>query len=207
MRMIAPDIVLLAAGILIFGGAAAGLYGIGGFDTVTETGSALGSFNVTFALKDGDAITNPVTAYSASGSSNFNLQATNVTTVLISVACSDTQPGAAQNPYRLRVEVYHRGTKKAEKPNTNCGSPIELQVDVAPTPAGGAVAGRTEAEARSNLKPSANSTAGQGEWSVRYFGSRTNTVPDPLPTPQTPPGGSIKLTPRIWEAKLSPLTK
>lgn len=200
--MIAADAILLVAGLLLFGGATAGLVSMGGFETIVQQTSPTGLFNVTFALSTLTLAEKTVTSY-ASGSLNFEVTTPNMTKLKFSVLCTDPAP-SGMPPYEVTVRVEGPNGTTGGPKTANCGTSLEIDIPLANPPSPGTVPGETEKEARGNLATSPNGTKALGTWKVTYSGKRATL---PLQPDLAVPGGTVRLGGEEWKAKLTAIPK
>lgn len=194
---------LFVLGLLLITGSGVGLYSTGGFRTVTQAGSALGLFNVTFATSTVDGGTKTVPSYS-SGSQTFDVKQTNITKATFVLQCTD--PAGGTPAYQITVSVAGPNGLKSDPKTVTCSSSAPVEVTVTGKPANGAVQGSTEDQARANLENDPNATKAVGTWTVSYSGAR-QTLPIPPAVGQVTPSGSIKLNLDQWQPKLTPESK
>ena len=203
MRIAGPDVILFVVGLLLFSGAGYALVVQGGTDVLGQPGSATGFYTVAFPLET-VPVGEPAPVQSFQGAQAvFQVNATNVRTVIVEVECNDPVPGGT---YQVTVEVAGPNGLTAEPATGNCGSALAVEVPVAEPPAAATVQGGTLDEARESLPASENATAAQGEWTVTVTGSRGGTPLPGLPGPGTP-GGSIAMSVERWEPELSPVQR
>ena len=202
MRIAGPDVILFAVGLLLFSGAGFALVQQGGAGVLGQSGSATGVYTVTFPLETVQ-VGEPATVASFQGAEAvFQVNATNVKTVIVEVQCTDPVPGGT---FQLTVNVAGPNGLAGEPTTGACGSALTVEVPVATPPAAATTQGGSVDEARENLADAENATAAQGEWTVTVTGSRGGT---PLPgIPGGTPGGSIVMSVERWEPELSPVTR
>lgn len=200
MRVAAPDVILFVVGLVLFAGAGYALVQQEGSGVLGSGGSPTGVYTVTFPLETVEVDEASVANF-ASANAEFQVNATNVKRVLVTIDCNDPLPGTT---YNLRVEVEGPNVT-AEPAFGRCNEAFEVEVPVADAPVSAATEGGTEEEARANLPPSENATKAQGLWTVTVTGSRGGT---PLPgLPQGQPSGAVVLSVERWEPELSPVTR
>lgn len=196
MRMAAPDIVLFAVGLLLFSGASYAIVTTGG--GLGQTSGA-GFFTVTYAAAPVEAGAADVASF-RSATVEIPVTTQNVTRITVSVECADPAAAAATAaPFTLQITVTPPAGIAAPEPTSGtCGDDVAVLVPVADLPAGGAVLGSTEDEARANLAASENATKAVGSWSVAVTGGRGGGPVPGLPTGAGDPGGRIVLTADQW---------
>lgn len=202
MRLAGPDVILFVVGLLLFSGAGYALVVQGGPGVLGQSGSPTGAYTVTFPLETVPVGEPAAAGDLASAQATFQVNATNVKTVIVQVECSDALPGGT---FQLTVNVAGPNGLAGEPATGSCGSAVEVQVPVATPPESGLAQGDTEEEARANLAQDANATAAQGAWTVTVTGSRGA---GPIPgLPAGNPGGSIVMSVERWEPELSPVQR
>lgn len=197
MRMAGPDLVLFVVGALLFGGASYAIVQQGGLAALTESHSPVGQFTVTYdthLTPVGDA--QPVADF-RNAEATFDVNATNVAKVVVTIACTDAQ-GAAVAPFTLQITVTGPNIT-ADPVSAPCGADVEVPIDVTPVPTQTTVPGDTESEARENLPADANATKAQGTWTVSVTGGRSAGGTLPVPGQIPGPTGEIALATEQWE--------
>lgn len=201
MRMAGPDLVLFVVGLLLFGGASYGIYLQGGLSALSEQHSALGTFDVAYETSV-VAVGSPVAISNMrAGEASFDVEAGNVSKVIVTITCSDSQ-ASALGSFTMEVRVAGPTNVSETTATGACGSDIEIPIDVAPVPAATRVAGDDESDARESLAADANATRAQGEWTVTIAGARSG-VPGPLGGQVPPPSGTIALSVEQWEPRFT----
>lgn len=207
MRITGPDVALFVVGLLLFSGATLALYQQGGFSAVTQPGSALNIFNVRYTTSQ--AALEPVAVQNMrTASAAFDVNQTDVARVFVRVQCNPDQAAAAA-PFAVAIDVAGPNGLTGQGGGNCSGNAIEIPINVTAVPAGGAVEGGTQEEARANLPRDANATRAQGTWTITIAGSRS--APGgvgPIPQDPTPaPGGSVTLAVERWTAELAPVQR
>ncbi|HWH08117.1 MAG TPA: hypothetical protein VNX21_02890 [Candidatus Thermoplasmatota archaeon] len=201
MRFAGPDVILFVVGLLLFGGAGYALVAQGGADVLGEPGSPTSVYTVTFPLETVEVDSADAPSFQGA-TATFQVNATNVKTVIVDVQCSDPVPGGT---FRLTVNVEGPNGLAGEPVSGACGAPVQVQVPVAEPPTAATAQGSTAEEAKAGLPASENATAAQGTWTVTVTGSRGG-APIGLPGPGAP-GGTILMSVERWEPELSPVTR
>lgn len=204
MRIAGPDVILFAVGLLLFSGAGYALVQQGGAGVLGQGGSPTGFYDVAFPTST-VAVGEPASVPTFQGASaTFQVNATNVKTVIVDVKCNDPVPGGT---FQLTVTVEGPNNLTTEQPVRGaCGSAVQVQVPVAAPPEAATAQGSTEEDAKASLPTDANATAAQGEWKVTVTGSRGGTPLPGIPGPGAP-SGSIEMSVERWEPKLSPVVR
>lgn len=202
MRMAGPDIVLFVVGALLFGGASWAIVQQGGLDALAEPTSALGTFTVTFGASEEEIETREVASF-RSVEETFEIDATNVTKVLVTIDCADAQAGNVAE-FTLDVTVEGPANVTPVTSSHACAQGLQIPIEVAPVPGDTSVAATTETEAYANLATNANATKAQGTWTVTISGGRA-AGPVPVPDQVPPPGGSIGVSVERWTATVTPV--
>ncbi|GEM_PF-6048341 len=202
MRMAGPDVVLFIVGALLFGGALTAIIVTQGPGAFTGTaGSPSGLYSVTWTTASGTPKSLQVSDFTG-GSVKGSVNGTNVDKVTVSVTCSD--PASAAVPFAISVNVDGPNNLKG-KGSGNCGDKIEVVVKVQDVPGPTSASGSTPEAAASSLPANPNATAGVGDWTITFSGSRGPTGALPVPAPG--PSGTISLVAETFSPKLDPVAK
>jgi hypothetical protein len=196
MKLIAADIILLIVGLILLGGATAGLVATNGNNALSNTGSSSGLFNVTYSTSS-IGIGSPQNVASFTGGSvDFTISQGNISKVTVTVTCTAT--GSMAAAYTVNIQVAGPHALTGSKNAIACaGSPTDITIDVAAVPKGGSVPGSTKEDAQKHLGPDANATKATGGWKVSYQGSRGSV---PVVGGQLPAGtGSIAMKADQWK--------
>lgn len=197
--MAGPDIVLFVVGAVLFGGATYAIVNTEG--GLTGAGSALGAFNVAWSSQLVEIGSEPLGTM-RSGDATFDVNATDVTSVVVTVECADVT-AVSPVPFNVEVALAGPGGLVGDGSGT-CGTPIVVEVPTGfalPTE-NGVVAGGTETEARANLAQAGDRSAA-GPWTVTISGSRGQAPALPVGDPS----GTVTLEVEVAAATLTPIQR
>lgn len=199
MRMAGPDIVLFVVGALLFGGAALAIASQDG--DLGAPGSALGIYNVDYSAKSLEVGTQDVADF-RSATATFDVNATNVGKVLVTIRCSDTANAVV--PFNLQILVEGPNGLGSDDVSGNCAGETVVEIPVSSQPPATTAQGSTPEAAREGLPQLPDGLKAVGAWKVTVSGARGGS---PVPVPAGNPGGSVVLSVEQWEPRLTPVQR
>lgn len=206
MKMAGPDILLFVVGALLLGGATFAIVAQGG-PSALGGGSPTGIYDVTYATGTVDVMKQPVSDFSVATKFDAKVAQTNVTKLIIAVACTDPASALPAGGFNLRIEVTPPNGIPAPKPTFGiCGQAIKVEVPVAAVPPKTSAQGSDAKAAEQSIPQDANATRAVGSWSISVQGARAGGTA-PVGVPVGNPAGSVNVQAETWTAKLAPLTK
>lgn len=176
MRLAGPDAVLFVVGLVMLGGSGYGLYVNDAFGGGT---SAFGAYTVTFA--PAEETLSDVHSFETTGSENFEFTVPegHWQMVTIVVSCQHAAGVPSQVSTAIDVTVTPPEGLNETTASGQCGSPIEVPVQVSAVPQGGIVEGSDSDDAAFQAEESQLSHAAVGNWtgSLTFTSSGGGALP------------------------------